>query len=382
MTDTTAPTAPGARSPAPDLARGLMLLAIALAHAPAFLSDWGTGPLDRASLFLGTLLFQEQARVMFVFLFGYGIGQLLRRETERGRDWPDLRSLLHRRGTVLVVIGFLHSTLLIPLDIVAVYGTALLVAAPLARARTSTLAWVGGASLLPGVLIISVGTAEMHRAGISPSIVRFMGADPVAHVAADFSWTWPLETLASVLCVLPAMALGIGASRLRILEDPARHRRLLLRAAVLLGAVAVVGRLPHTLVVTGAWQTDAPALLHASSALHVLTGHAGGVAAAALVALITRPVAGPLSTAVIALGRRSLTFYLFQSVAFLALFYPFTLDLAGEMGLAAGMGAAFGIWAVSLALAEWMRRAGRRGPAEALLRRLSDRPRRDRAGTG
>ncbi|CAL9432211.1 hypothetical protein SUDANB121_02091 [Nocardiopsis dassonvillei] len=381
MTRTPAPAAPGGRSPAPDMARGLMLLAIALAHVPAFLTHWGTGPLDRAALFLGTLLFQEQARVMFVFLFGYGIGQLLRRETERGRDWPDLRSLLHRRGLVLVALGFLHSTLLVPLDIVAVYGTALLVAAPLARARTSTLAWVGGACLPPGVLIVSVGTAEMHRTGISPTITHLMGADPVAHVVGNFSWLWPLETLASVPSVLPAMALGVAASRMRILEDPARHRRLLARSAAVLAAVAAAGRLPHTLLATGAWQTDAPALLHTAAALHVLTGHAGGIAAAALVALLVRPAAGPWATAVMALGRRSLTFYLFQSVAFLALFYPFTLDLSGGTGLAAGMGAAVGIWAVSLALAEWMRRTDRRGPAEALLRRLADRPRRTRAGT-
>lgn len=208
-----------------------------------------------------------------------------------------------------------------------------------------------------------------------------MADGPVAHVAGNLQWTWPLETLVSVVSVLPAMVLGIGASRLRVLEEPARHRTLLVRAAVLLTALSLAGRLPHTLVVTGIWPVEASAPLHAFSALHVLAGHAGGVAAAALVGLwALRPTDGPFATAVIALGRRSLTFYLFQSVVFVALFYPFTLGLADDLGAAAGLGVSAALWAVSLLLAEWMRRIGRRGPAETLLRRLTARPWRLPAG--
>ncbi|MGQ4267090.1 DUF418 domain-containing protein [Nocardiopsis changdeensis] len=370
----------GTRSPAPDLARGVMLLAIAVAHVPALLAHWGTGAPDRAALFAGTLLAEDQARLMFVLLFGYGVGQILRRETGRGADWPDVRSLLRRRGLVLLLIGFVH-TLLLPLDIVAVYGAALLLAAPLARARTATLAWVGAVALVPGVLLVSAPAVALAQAGVAPTIAHLMADGPVAHVAANLQWTWPLETLVSVVSVLPAMVLGIGASRLRVLEEPARHRTLLVRAAVLLTAVSLAGRLPHTLVVTGVWPVDASAPLHAFSALHVLAGHAGGVAAAALVGLwALRPTDGPFATAVIALGRRSLTFYLFQSVVFVALFYPFTLGLADDLGAAAGLGVSAALWAVSLLLAEWMRRTGRRGPAETLLRRLTARPWRLPAG--
>lgn len=380
MTSDTAPTATGRRSPAPDLARGLMLLAIAVAHVPIFLADWGAGPLDTAALFLGTLLTENQARVLFVLLFGYGVGQLYARETARGREWPDIRSLLRRRGLVLLVIGLAHSVLLAPIDIVAVYGAALLLAAPLARAGTGTLRGVGFTLLLPGVLIISASVVATRLAGIPPTLVHLMADDPIGHVVSNFQWWWPAETLVSVTGVIPAMALGIWASRLRVLDEPERHRDLLVRSAVLLPAIALAGRLPYTLVAVGAWPTDSPALLHTLAALHVLTGLAGGVGAAALIGLLAlRPTDGPAATAVIALGRRSLTFYLFQSVVFVALFHPFTLALADDLGLAAGLAVAFGIWVLSVALAEWMRRTGRRGPAEVLLRRLADRPRRDTA---
>jgi uncharacterized protein len=60
--------------------------------------------------------------------------------------------------------------------------------------------------------------------------------------------------------------------------------------------------------------------------------------------------------------------HLFQSLVWLALFYPFTLDLRDTMGAAAALAVAVTIWLVSLVLAAWMSRTGQRGPAETLLR--------------
>ncbi|RCV50362.1 hypothetical protein DEF23_17245 [Marinitenerispora sediminis] len=68
-----------------------------------------------------------------------------------------------------------------------------------------------------------------------------------------------------------------------------------------------------------------------------------------------------------------MTFYLLQSAVWVALFYPFTLDLRDDMGFAASCGTAVALWAVSVAVAAWMHHRGHRGPAEALLRRLTAR---------
>lgn len=108
------------RSLAPDLARGFMLLAIALAHVPVFVSDWDLGPrvLNEGAAFAKSLLIDNQARNMFVVLFGYALGQMAVREAARGRDWPSFRKLLRRRGFWLLVIGFVNGALLVPLDIV------------------------------------------------------------------------------------------------------------------------------------------------------------------------------------------------------------------------------------------------------------------------
>jgi uncharacterized protein len=105
--------------------------------------------------------------------------------------------------------------------------------------------------------------------------------------------------------------------------------------------------------------------------VHSVTGIAGGLAYAALAGLIAHRAAGRVGTALAACGQRSLTCYLLQSVLFVALFAPYTLGLGGRLGDAAASALAVGVWLATVMLADLMRRRGRRGPAERLLRRLT-----------
>ena len=377
------PTSAAARSLAPDLARGVMLLLIAVAHAPAFVDDWDLGPaaLNTVAVFVKSLVADNQARAMFVFLFGYGLGQLAQRQYARGDDWPAVRKLLRRRSFWLIVIGFLHAVLLVPLDIIAVYGATLLLLTPLVRARDSVLRWTGALTLVPATLLLTwqgVTAQALARNGRAFTMAEFMEPDFGAHVVAALP-SWPVETLFSTVVVVPGMVLGIWAARRRILDEPARHASLLRRTAGVLIAVSIVGRFPAALLLAGAGTTPSAPMAWLVHAGHSLAGYAGGIGLAAAVGLVVIRIGsdhGPLTTALAALGQRSLTFYLFQSVVWVALFYPFTLDLRDDLGAAATVGVGLAIWVVSILLADWMRRAGRRGPTEALLRRLSYRRRR------
>ncbi|WP_416906383.1 DUF418 domain-containing protein [Micromonospora echinospora] len=119
-------------------------------------------------------------------------------------------------------------------------------------------------------------------------------------------------------------------------------------------------------------------------ALHSVTGIAGGLGYAALTGLIAHHRAaapGRVVTALAACGQRSLTCYLLQSVAFVAIFVPYTGALGGRLGDAGASAVAVGVWLATVLLADGMRRRGRRGPAETLLRRLSYRPVRPRPQT-
>src|SRR5690606_6953822 len=186
----------------------------------------------------------------------------------------------------------------------------------------------------------------------------------------------------------PALALGVWAARRRLLDEPERHRALLGRVAAWGIAIGVVGGVPLMLFDTRSW-TPGAELSVPFYALHNVTGLATGFGYAALIGLIaTRrgghrsPVA--LTRALAACGQRSLTCYLLQSVAFVAIFTPLAGGLGARVGDAAASGIAVLVWAATVALAALMARAGRRGPFEVLLRRLTYGPRATRraGGTG
>ncbi|SMD19279.1 DUF418 domain-containing protein [Lentzea albidocapillata] len=365
------------RSLAPDLARGLMLLLIALAHAPGFLSSWRSGMpvLDDIALFVKSLIADNQARAMFVFLFGYGMGQLAHRHHARGGDWPGLRALLRRRSIWLVLIGFAHTILLVPIDIVAIYGLALLLFTPLVRATDRTLGWTAALTLVPATLLLawqSVNAQLGIEAGAPVTFAAFMEPAYAAHVLANL--TKPAEALLGVVMVLPGMLLGVWAARRRYLDRPAEHRTTLRRTTLGLLTLALIGRLPAALLAAGVWHTDTMSLQWMVAVAHDLTGFAGGIGLAAAVGLASARIGdrpGGFTTALAALGQRSLTFYLVQSAVWLALFYPFTFNLRDEVSVAGSYGIAAVVFVVSVLLAEWMRRTGQRGPMEVLLRRMS-----------
>jgi uncharacterized membrane protein YeiB len=107
------------------------------------------------------------------------------------------------------------------------------------------------------------------------------------------------------------------------------------------------------------------------SLLHDVTGEYGGVGYVGLFGLLAVRLSAQsrLVAPVVALGQRSLSGYLFQSVAWLALFSPWALDLGGSTWWA--LFAALAVWTGSCVAAGRMGVAGYRGPAEIVLRRIA-----------
>src|SRR3954470_14049497 len=119
------------RAPAPDVARGAMLLLIALANVHLYLYDRPIGvrlypvpatTADRVVTALQLLLVDGRAYPLFGVLFGYGIGQLAARRVAAGATAAGVVGGVRRRGLWLAVIGAVHVTLLWSGDIVAAYG--------------------------------------------------------------------------------------------------------------------------------------------------------------------------------------------------------------------------------------------------------------------
>ncbi|NYI95156.1 putative membrane protein YeiB [Streptomonospora nanhaiensis] len=375
------------RALAPDLARGVMLLAIAVAHAPLFVTAVERGPAlanDIAGVF-HLLFVHNHARPMFAFLYGYALVQLYDRQTRRGADWPRTRRLLRRRGWWLAAIGFAHVVLLVPIDILAAYGIAGVLLVGLLRARDATLLWTGGVLLVPATLLTAMSVWLPLTQGVSSYTVGSIAAGDrgAVEMLADRLAAWPFGLAVAVVSVAPAVVFGMWAARRRYLEEPERHRGLLVRFTAAATGVSVLGALPAAAMQAGVWADPPAAAVGAASLVQPLTGYFGGIAMAGAVALAAIAAArsrGPLTTALQALGQRSMTVYLAQSVVFTFVFFPFGLGLQDDLGLAGATAVAAASWVAAVVAADLMRRAGRRGPAEVLLRWLAY-PRRPRAGS-
>lgn len=359
------------RKPAPDLARGFMLLLIALAHAHQHLNAVGrdTTPLDQIVVLLRQMLVDGRAFPVFFLLFGYGMVQLTRRRTEQGSGWPAARKLLRRRGWWLLVFGFAHAVTLYDFTI-GLYGLAIVLLAGLLRLSDRTLLWVAGLSFIVVTALGSVVTRAEYDLAQSAATAATATEGAIAALRTRIL-EWVVFTPILLHQVVPAMLIGIWAARSRLLDDPGQHRKRLMQTAVIGLTVSTLGGLPLGLISSLYWADPSDGAKTLCASLHTVTGYAGGLGWAALFGWIASGLAGrrrPIAEAITAIGQRSMTFYIFQSVVFFAVFS------VGGVGSRAGqLGAdlvAWATWLASLAIAAAMRRRGVGGPAETALRRL------------
>lgn len=373
--DTVVPTPDAERSLTPDLARGAMLLLIALAHTRMihtgghlFTKPAGGGVLDAIVQGLETLLVDGRAYPMFALLFGYGLVQITRRSRDRGLDPIGTRRLLRRRGAWLVVFGLVHVLLLYSGDILAAYGVLALLLSGAVSWSGPRLWTVAGACVLAGAAFF----AGLQFFAATVGDPQPLSPDLLYNALIRLAGSAPLLPVSAIGAAGPVL-IGIWAGRNRVLGQPERYRPLLRRTALIGLPVAVFGAVPVTLQALDLWTPGSTAAAFAAAALHNVAGVPGGLAYAAIVALVARRIGdrrGPVTTALAACGQRSMTCYLAQSVVWFVATEPLLLDLHLRLGVAAAAAVAVGTWALTVLAADALRRAGRRGPAEALLRRL------------
>lgn len=363
------------RSLAPDLARGAMLLLIALAHAHFFTMIIADGQAlqstaDQVATAANVMFVELRAYPMFAALFGYGLAQIYRRRTEQGHEWPWVRALLRRRSRWLIVFGLVHAALLFFGDILAVYGLLALVFVGVLRFRDRTLVILALVWLPLGATIQALVTADQAMTGqtVFPPLADGFAGEFVFRLSM-YAFIAPVMVISTLVPFL----VGILAARHRVLEEPQRHLKLLRRVTFIGLPLGVLGGLPLGLIKAEAWPGYSPLDALIAGGLHQVTGYAAGFGYAALIALIAVHLSdrrGPVTNALEALGQRSLTFYLAQSVVWAVLFASYTLHFQlTSPALAVAVGSA--VWLTTVVLADLMRRRNMRGPAEVALRRLT-----------
>jgi uncharacterized membrane protein YeiB len=383
-----APTARGQRSLAPDVARGLVLLGIALANVPFFLYGRELGILfkpitdavaDPWVNAVVAILADNRSYPLFALLFGYGMTQILTREFARGTEWPDARRLLLRRNLWLIAFGAAHGVLLFFGDILGTYGLLGLALVLLIRASGRTLALVGWlsfaflavAGIADGLSGLYAETAGGELAGAA--LFTSPGAETYLLAVLARAGEWTLGMLVvpfAGLGLLAPMILGVWAARLRILEQPALHRRALGLMAGIGIPVSILGALPIALALAGVIELSV-AVEPFAAMLHAASGAIGGAGYVALIALLVSGArrGGPISRLLAALGQRSLSGYLAQSLVFVIVFAPYGLGLGATASVAEATQIAVITWIGTLVVANLLAAGDLPGPAEWLLRR-------------
>lgn len=380
----------GARAVAPDLARGAMLALIAVANVHLYLVARPIGvrgypaaldTLDRVVVVVQMTLVDGRVYPLFAALVGYGLARLATRAPE---------SVLRRRALVLIGVGALHGIVLFPGDIIGAYGLVGLIftAGFLKRKNKTLIIWAGVFTGLLTLAAVGAVIGSVFAAQAPPptspdafladiKAVNGIESWPASILPRLLIWIFLLALQGLLTLVIPiAVLLAFWAARHRVLEEPDRHLRLLRTAAVVGITVGWGGGAVHALQHVGVL----PVPVHVSwvfSATQPLTGLFGGLGYVALFGLIAAglarrgPTVGPVSAAISAVGKRSLSSYLAQSIIFAPLLCAWGLGLGAVLGSAAVAALAIAVWLVTVVGCSLLERRGQRGPAEWLLRRLA-----------
>ena len=419
------------RYPAPDVARGFMLLLIALANV-VFWVDYlpeaaGSTALDQAWIALRGALVDRRSYPLFAMLFGFGLAVMARRRIEaamrsaedalppgadtqtrerhlaRARETAtvDARRLIRRRGLWMILFGAVHGMIFAG-DIIGTYGiiAAVFAGTVVRRKRTRMLvvgivmtlvcAWsmsymgwaVGGGPEAAGITASeSMAFSPVARATPGPSL-------PISNL---IGWVFSTFFALTSAMTIPATFLGVRLADSDLMSRPDRHRRALLvggAAALIVGAAGSVlntrltGGAPIYTMLTGS-RPDPQSLLTGPAmpvwlaslapVIDMLTGLVGACGWLALLAAWAGPGTGaPLRGArwlLSAVGRRSMTVYIGQTVLFALIFGTLRLTGAPAFNEVMGASVAVAVWAALAMMCAWMERSGRtRGPLEILLR--------------
>lgn len=385
---------------APDIARGLALWGIAAANMGGWAAVQedvpgaeyggvlGGGLFDQLTVVALTMFADIRGLPMFTLLLGFGVGLITLSLARRGYPRREARKTLARRYIWLAVFGAIHAVLLFYGDIMFTYGMIVLVLVLMIGLRDRTLLIIAG--VLWGLMVTVILAAVIFFPGdqLSFSIAEQLPVFETYWLYLLFNLNFQLFNTMSlpvmIFVLLPLMILGFVAARQGVHLTVARYRRLLWAWVTVAVLVMVTIGLPLGLASLGVLPTEwAGPLTLINQGFGVLTGP--GIAAGVLLACEPldrrRREAGaagrtlprlPLPLAMVAaLGERSMSGYLAQSIFFVLICFPFTLHIGPDLGAFGQFIIAFVVWLLTLILAWIMSLRGWPGPFEKLHRRLS-----------
>jgi uncharacterized membrane protein YeiB len=363
-----------------DLARGCMLLLIALAHAPLYLYTSEPGVMGRAESvtfidtlinFFGELFIDNRARPMFAFLFGYGLVMIIEKQLKRGTSKKEATTIIRRRCVYFLIVGAVLAVIIGGQDILMAYGIAGILVSGLLFRKNSVLVKI--ISIITFVILLylpliwGLFVNEMGRYGFG---TEFSADDRYVQLLTETFFILPIIPIFIhfLFPVLPAVLIGIWAGKKRLLLDVDQNKTLLKRITTIGLVISLIGAFPLVLIHRG-WEPSyfIAGILYG---VHIITGLAGGIAYATIFGMLGNKMKlqNLIITSLTALGKRSLTFYVVMETLFVVLLSPVSFGLGGKLTNTKVTVVAVFIWIVAVITAATLEKHNISGPLEKGMR--------------
>ncbi|PGC47748.1 glyoxalase [Bacillus toyonensis] len=365
-----------------DLARGTMLLLIVLAHAPLYLYAADPGIMHRvesSSFFdqivnlFGIFIIDNRARAMFAVLLGYGLVLAFEGQISKGKNEIQAVKIVRKRSLYLILFGIVLPVLIGGQDILMAYGLAGIFVNPLLKCKMKTLIRTFIIiAILYTIFIPIIWGLNMQSIGdygFSPDV---SAKDTYLSTTMTRLLFFPIipVLIHFMFPVLPSVILGLWIAKYKLLIKPEQQLKKLYFITTIGLAISLIGALPLSFIGTIWYPTVFTAGM--INGIHILTGIAGGLAYATGFGIIGSRLKNPgyFSLALIALGKRSLTFFVLNEALLVIFLSPVAFDLGGHVSNAFAALIAICIWISSVIVALIMEKNNLNGPLEILLRRL------------
>ena len=370
-----------------DAIRGFALLGIVLVNIHYFAvssaDGWFAADIgefeNQAGGFLTSSFFLAKFYLLFSFLFGYSSTYVVKGTPENKRRWL-------KRSWLLIGFGFLHAVFLFQGDILFVYGVLGLVLWTFMFRKDSTIrGWAIALYVITAVGMFFVTVAAFLADMFEPlSKQDFLTSSQLDELMVGGSFLDQalarFELWATILpgifilqgpLVFVAFLIGLMAGRKSALSTENFSKSTANKLAgfglgigiplQLLAAAAMVWTFTNEILSFGIFMV--------SLAVIFLTG---GLVSAGIIGVIGKLMLSGKSLELLASsGKNSLSIYLGQSLVLVAIFSGWGLGLFGQTSLLTNLLIGFSVWLVLSLLAVINTRAGRKGPMEVVLTKLS-----------
>ncbi|GAA1531817.1 DUF418 domain-containing protein [Actinomadura kijaniata] len=363
-----------------DALRGFALLGIFLVNITFMASGYPgnlvddpdfASPLDDAVRMTSSVFVDMKFYLLFSFLFGYSFTLQMDAAARAGARFGP--RMLRRVGG-LFALGALHIVFLYGGDVLTTYAVVCLVLLLMRNVRDRTALWTAAGLYAAVLLSLVAGALLVDRSAFLPARAEALANAEQTTRALLGGWGDIIgEHLAGLpLLVVQAVSLQGPAALAAFLVGMVVGRRGLLVGVrgdepVLRRIQAVgfpVGIAGGVLYAVGGGNADTFAVAASFATAPLLTA----AYVATLLRVVHAPWGGAVRDALAPAGRMALTNYLGQALAGLLVFTGIGLGLAGALSPLETLGVAVVVFALQLAASAWWLRGHRYGPAEWLLR--------------